>query len=241
MRNEPLRPKTLIRTSSKKTSNKRRNIAIALCSVILALIITVYVVFFTSPEPQPVYVFQSVQERQAVAQSKYNEIRNLTIPAAPNTTNNPQRAELVLSEKETNAIVQTFVESDPKIYEQMKKLGVQNPTVRLKNNSLDINANVSYSGITVPVTIDMAIVQGLPNTVGLAVTSAKIGRMPVGNELRQKLTNAVNSAAPGGLLKLPKGINSLRVEAGRLVVIPDANPSSTTSTPLTPPYSYARP
>ncbi len=234
-------PSSTIKTSAKKTSNKRRNIAIVIGSVIMLLIISVYVMFFTSPEPQPVYMFQSVQERQAVAQTKFNEIRNLTVPAAPNTTYTPQPREIVLSEKETNAIVQTFVESDPKIYAKMNELGVKNPTVRLKNSSVELNARVSYSGITVPVTIDMAVVQGLPNTMRLAVLSANIGRMPVGTELRKKLTDAVNSAAPGGQLQLPKGINSLRVESGRLVIIPDANPSSTTSTPLSPPYSYSNP
>jgi len=230
-----------IKPPTKKISNKRRNIAIAIGSVIMALIISVYVMFFTSPEPQPVYMFQSVQERQAVAETKFNEIRNLTVPAAPSSTYTPQRREIVLSEKETNAIVQTFVESDPKLYAKMNELGVKNPTVRLKNNSVELDARVSYSGITVPVTINMTVVQGLPNTMRLSVLSANIGRMPVGSELRGKLTNAVNSAAPGGMLQLPKGINSLRIESGRLVVIPDANPSSTTSTPLTPPYSYSNP
>lgn len=241
MRTEPRRPVNSIKTPVKKTSNKRRNIAIIIGSVIMALIISVYVMFFTSPEPQPVYMFQSVQERQAVAETKFNEIRNLTVPAAPNSTYTPQPREIVLSEKETNAIVQTFVESDPKLYAKMNELGVKNPTVRLKNNSIDLDARVSYSGVTVPVSINMAVVPGLPNTMKLAVLSANIGRMPVGTELRKKLTDAVNSAAPGGMLQLPKGINSLRIESGRLVVIPDANPSSTTSTPLTPPYSYSTP
>ena len=165
------------------------------------------------------------------------------MPALPNTPYTPLK-EIVLSEKETNAIVQTFVETDPKIQQAMNKMGVQNPIVHLKNNSIDLNARVKYSGVTVPVTLNFAVMQGSPNTVKLAVTSANIGRMSVGTELRQKLTSAVNSALPGGQLKLPRGISSLRVQSGKLFVVPEPRPiagSAPYSTPTTPPYSYSSP
>lgn len=240
MRNDSMRPFSSKNTRIAKTPNKKRTIAIIIGAVILCLALFVYIYVFTSPSGQQAYLFSSPQERQAIAQLKYDQIQKLTIPPSPNVPYTPS-SEVVLSEKETNAIIQTYMEADPNIRQAMDKMGVQNPVVSLKDNTVELNARVKYSGVTVPVTLNFAVFQGMPNTVKLSVTSANIGRMPVGMELRQKLTAAVNSAAPGGQLQLPKGINTLRVESGKLIIVPDQRPvggSSFNTNPQNPPYSY---
>lgn len=217
---------------------KKRRILLGLAVTFAALVLFVYIYFFTSPRSQTVY-FNSLEERQALANPKLYQLQELAAPNSPAPASNTSTSsEIVLNEAETNAVLQTYVDSDPGVRQALEKLGVREPSVKLNYNSVDMAAKVKYSGVTVPVTMNLGMLQSAPNTVRVVVISANVGRMPVTGELRNKLTHAVNSAAPGGQFTLPKGIAALRVESGKLVITKDTPVANPYSTPTTPPYTY---
>lgn len=200
-----------------RRSNKKRNVYITIGAVVVLVLLALYITFFTSSDGTRKYTFYSVQERQTVAQNAVNKLKGMTSPPSMSAYSKPLTS-VVLSEKEANAILQGYIDSNPSIRAAMIKYGVQNPTAQLGNDAVKVSARVSYSGITVPVTMDVIALPAGMSTMKLVVTDAKIGHMPVASQLKEKLTSFLDKAAPGGQFKLPGNISSVRVQEGKLIV-----------------------
>lgn len=194
--------------------NKHRIKIISALIIVLIIVIAIAMLFKTPSELSAPVHFESDDERQQLTQSVDQKI---SIFGFQLKNKQGDRASLELDEKSLNA----YVQSSPRFQEKLRKIGAQNPVVKIHKDLIRVGMRIPLHGAMLPATADIEVRQIPGRKLIVNIKEMKIGGYPAPRSIIDKIAG---KELKSGIIDLPPEFRNIEVNEGKILV--EANPRS---------------